>query len=124
MTGQRMDDLLDELRNYGWYLRGEHEHPNASLDPFALDDDGVTWVIARADSPSVVELEFRAFGRLGLRSNALRDIGHCRVVGGDETLYFAKRNKPEWRRDLVAFAQRVGRGRPDERGTPSSGTRR
>src|SRR5262245_25085582 len=117
MTRQRMDDVLDELRNHGWYLLGEHEHPNASPDPFALDDT-VTWVISRADNPAVVELRFVAFGHLGQRTSALRDIMYCDVVGRDERLYFAKRHKPEWRRDLVAFVQRVGLGRPDERGTP------
>jgi hypothetical protein len=118
-----MDDVLDALRSYGWYLLGEHEHPNASPDPFVLHDDGVTWVIVRADSPDVVELEFRAFVHPGLRPNELRNLSHCQVVGRDEWLYFAKRNKPEWRRDLVAFVQRVGRGRPDERGTPKKPSR-
>lgn len=125
MTRQRMDDVLEALRSYGWYLLGEPEHPNASPDPFALEqDNSVTWVISRADNPAVVELEFHVFEHPGHQTSGLRDIMYCQVVGRDERLYFAKRHSQEWRRDLVTFVQRVGLGRPDERATPPGGERR
>jgi hypothetical protein len=86
-----MEDLLDVLRGYGWYLLSEAEHPNASPDPFALDGDGVVWAISRTDTPAVVELDFPAFGPLGGPPSSLRDILRCHVVGRDLALYFMKR---------------------------------
>ena len=105
MSKGRMEDLLEALRNDGWRLLSEREHPNASSDPFKLEDDIVRWAISRADNPSVVELEFHAFADLGQRTGLLRDILYCQVVGRDEKLYFAKREKPEWRQNLAKFVQ-------------------
>jgi hypothetical protein len=107
MSRERMEDLLEVLRSYGWYLLSEAEYPNASADPFAIEYDVVRWALSRAGNPTVIELEFYAVGPLGESTDSLRDILWCDVVGRDERLSFVKRSKPEWRRRVVEFVQRL-----------------
>jgi hypothetical protein len=117
MSREHMEELLDALRSHGWYLLSELEHPRASTDPFELEYEVVRWALSRADTATVIELEFPAFGDLGGPTDSLRDIHYCQVVGRDETLDFVKRTKPAWRRTLVEFVRHLGRERPTARST-------
>jgi hypothetical protein len=99
-----MEDLLEALRNHGWCLRGEGGSGDRG-DLFRLEDDMVCWTIAKEGIPSEVQLEFHAFGDLGQRTHSLTDILYCQVVGHDEKLYFVRREKQEWHRNLERFIQ-------------------
>ena len=103
MSKEHMQDMLEAFQNHGWCLLGERDHPNGNDHPFLLEDDYVTWVISNDWTQRVVELEFRAFGRLGERTHALKDIHYCHVVGTDVKFYLEKPKRPEWRQSLVQF---------------------
>lgn len=103
MSRGRMEDLLVALKNDGWRLLDHREYPRASRDPFELESDTVTWAIVRGDSPTVIELEFVAFGDFGERTGQLLDILYCQVNGTSDSLLFVKRVKPEWRENVAKF---------------------
>ena len=117
MSRERMEDLLAALRANGWRLLSESEHPSASPDPFKLEDDAVTWAVMRCDAAFVVELKFHAFGDLGQRTVALRDVLYCQVVGTGGKLYFDKRTKPEWSRNLMKFVKNLDVAASDRKST-------
>ncbi len=101
-----MEDILVALEQDGWRFVGTDD-PGG--DRFALRDETVRWSVVRGDAPDAVELEFRAYGPLGQSTDRPGDILFVQVVGGDETLHFEKRTRPEWRSRLRTFVLALNR---------------
>lgn len=86
-----MQDLLDARPAQGWRLLGPRDDPRASADPFKLENGRIAWAIVRGDQRTRVEIEFHALSDLGGRTDRLRDIMYCDVVGTRRRLACSRR---------------------------------
>jgi hypothetical protein len=107
MTVQRLQDLLAVLEEEGWRRLDATEYPDASSDPYKLENDQIIWGIARGNSDSILELHFVAFDGLGRWTKNLRDLSYCCLRDNDVTLMFEKRAAPDWLPSVHRFVHEL-----------------
>jgi hypothetical protein len=82
VSRQRLEAVLNFLTSRDWELLTPDEYPDASADPFRLEEEEIVWAIRRAGG-RVIALRFQA-DDLGGHTNDLRDIFCCTVAGAPE----------------------------------------